>query len=119
MTTSTPETFMERATKVILSIPRGKVMSYGLVAAYAGNPRAARQVARLLHSSSKKKHLPWHRVVNRNGKISLKRFQGYEFQRQLLKKEGVLFSKEDAIDFKTCLWHPDPDTLFTSGSPIV
>ena len=103
---------MERATEVILSIPHGRVMSYGLVAAYAGNPRAARQVARLLHSSSKKKSLPWHRVVNKNGKISLKRFQGYERQRQLLKKEGILFSQDDAIDFKTCLWYPDPDRLF-------
>ena len=100
------ETFMDKAAAVILSIPPGRVMYYGLVAACAGNPRRARQVAWLLHSSSGKRALPWHRVVNRSGKISLKPFQGYEVQRQLLENEGVVFSRNGVVDFDLYLWHP-------------
>ncbi len=99
---------MARAKEIIKSIPQGRVMSYGLVASYAGNPQGARQVARLLHSSSQKENLPWHRVVNRNGRISLKPFQGYEIQKQLLDNEGIIFLKDDSIDFGTFLWHPVP-----------
>lgn len=103
------DTFMARARAIIRSIPPGRVMSYGGVAAWAGNPRAARQVARLLHSSSRTENLPWHRVVNRHGRISLKPFHGYEIQKQLLELEGVVFSREDALDRET-FWHPDKTT---------
>ncbi len=99
---------MARAKEIIKSIPQGRVMSYGLVASYAGNPQGARQVARLLHSSSQKENLPCHRVVNRHGRISLKPFQGYEIQKQLLDNEGIIFLKDDSIDFGTFLWHPVP-----------
>ena len=104
--------FTSRVKALIKEIPEGKVVTYGLVAACAGNPRAARQVARILHSCSKKDHLPWHRVVNRNGQIALKRFGGYEIQKQLLLKEGVLFTRNDRIDLDTFLWHPPrPETI--------
>ncbi|MFH1155492.1 MAG: MGMT family protein [Pseudomonadota bacterium] len=98
--------FMTRARNIILAIPPGKVMSYGLVATWAGNPRGARQVARLLHSSSRTHNLPWHRIVNRHGSISLKPFQGYEIQKQLLEMEGVVFSENGTIDTDIFLWHP-------------
>ena len=101
-----PARFMDRAKAVIRSIPAGRVMSYGLVAACAGNPRGARQVARLLHSSSRKENLPWHRIVNRHGRISLKPFQGYEIQKQLLEMEGVVFSRTGAIDPERFFWYP-------------
>ncbi len=64
-------------------------MTYGSIAEAAGNPQGSRQVARLLSSSSKKYHLPWHRVVNSKGKISLKPEQGKELQEALLANEGV------------------------------
>ncbi len=98
--------FSTRAKKIIKEIPEGKVMTYGLVAAFSGNPKGARQVARLLHSSSRKENLPWHRVVNRHGKISLKPFEGYELQKQLLENEGIVFSNEDTINFDNFLWQP-------------
>ena len=98
--------FTETVKSLIKQIPAGKVVTYGLVAAWAGNPKGARQVSRILHSCSRKDGLPWHRVVNRAGKISLKPSAGYEHQKQLLQEEGVTFSREDAIDLKTYLWQP-------------
>jgi len=96
--------FSQRVVDIIKSIPAGKVCTYGRIAAYAGNRRAARQVAYVLHSSSEKKHLPWYRVVNSKGGISLKPKHGYELQKKLLKKEGVEFKKDDSIDLKHFLW---------------
>ena len=98
--------FTRKVLDVIRSIPRGKVISYGRIAVLAGNPRGARQVSRFLHSMSEKHDLPWHRVVNASGKISLPRGQGYELQRALLESEGVVFSKNRSIDFSTFLWEP-------------
>jgi len=66
----------------------------------AGNPRGARQVSRILHSLSGKEKLPWHRVVNRMGKISLPQGFGYEEQEFRLKREGVEFDKNGRIDLK-------------------
>jgi len=59
---------------------------------------------RVLHSSSEKENLPWHRVINRNGSISLKPGQGYELQKALLKDEGIKFNLDDTIDLKEYLW---------------
>ena len=100
------KSFTDIVKRIILNIPSGSVTTYGMIAASAGNPGAARQVARILHSSSRKDGLPWHRVVNRNGGISLKPLNGYEIQRQLLEKEGVTFDENDVIDFDTFLWFP-------------
>lgn len=72
-------------------------MTYGQIAAEAGNPRSARQVARVLHSMSYKHNLPWHRVVNAKGYISLKG-EGYMVQKHLLEEEGILFRKDDSIN---------------------
>ncbi len=98
--------FTSTVKDLIKKIPHGKVCTYGMLAACAGNPGAARQVARILHSSSRKEGLPWHRVVNRFGRISLKRHQGYEIQKQLLKTEGVRFDASDTISFDSFLWLP-------------
>ena len=96
--------FTQNALKIISNIPKGKVLTYGWAAALAGKPNGARQISRLLHSMSKKYDLPWHRVVNSKGKISLRPTQGYELQKALLESEGVKFSKKDTIDLKIYLW---------------
>lgn len=101
------EPFSERAITLIRSIPQGYVAYYGQIAALAGNPTAARQVARLLHAASQKYRLPWHRVVNAKGRISLPKGRGYERQRELLESEGVVFGLYDTIDFDTYLWRPE------------
>ncbi|HPR39140.1 MAG TPA: MGMT family protein [Spirochaetota bacterium] len=92
------EEFTNRVIEIIKSIPRGRVLTYGIVAAMAGNPRGARQVSRILHSSSRKHGLPWYRVINSRGTISLPRGKGYEKQRELLLSEGIIFSDKDKID---------------------
>ena len=102
---TTRDTFTDRALEIIRNIPPGRVLTYGAVAALAGNRRAARQVARVLHSCSRKEELPWHRVVNRQGRISLKPLHGYEEQLALLETEGVEF-EDGAIDLDRYLWRP-------------
>ncbi|MBN2532231.1 MAG: MGMT family protein [Spirochaetales bacterium] len=100
------ESFTERVKNLIKAIPSGKVVTYGLIAACAGNPRASRHVVRILHSSSEKYHLPWHRVINSKGRVSLPRGNGYEIQKEQLLKEGIVFKKDDVIDLEVFLWKP-------------
>jgi len=88
----------------IRNIPPGKVATYGQIGALAGKPTGARQVARILHAMSRKHHLPWHRVVNKQGRISLPRYDGYEMQRARLESEGVVFDADGRIAFDRFLW---------------
>lgn len=80
--------FTEEVLVIIKAIPYGKVMTYGQIAAYAGNPRGARQVSRILSSMSGTHGLPWHRVINSKGGISLTGEPGFH-QVELLSIEGV------------------------------
>ncbi len=80
--------FTESVLDIIKSIPYGKVMTYGQIAAVAGNPRGARQVSRILHSMSSSHGLPWHRVINSQGGISLTGEGGF-VQETLLSQEGI------------------------------
>ena len=96
--------FTEDVIRIISNIPRGKVLSYGGIAVLAGSPRGARQGTRILHSSSRKHNLPWHRVVNSQGKISMKDPASYAEQRVLLESEGIKFSSKDHIDFGEYFW---------------
>jgi len=100
-------TFSSQIISLIKRIPRGKVASYGQIAALAGNPRGARAVIWLLHSSSGKEKLPWHRVINSRGTISLQPGQGCEEQRALLESEGVEFGLQGKVDLKRFQW-PGP-----------
>lgn len=90
---------------IIKSIPVGKVLTYGGVAALAGNPRAARQVSWLLKSQTKKLDLPWFRVINGRGTISIKQYDGYILQKKLLESEGIIFTTTDKIDLNIYLWN--------------
>jgi methylated-DNA-protein-cysteine methyltransferase-like protein len=103
--------FTRRVTKVVAAIPEGKVLTYGGVAAAAGNPRGARVVTWVLHSSASKEGLPWHRVINSKGEISLKPGYGYELQRQLLESEGIEFGIGGRVDLSTYLWIPPRSTI--------
>ncbi len=105
--------FTDRVIEIIRAIPTGKVTTYGRVAELAGNVRAARQVSRILHSCSSKEDLPWHRVINKSGRISLKIFKGYEEQKMLLENEGIEFDSKGNIDLECFLWAPFDD-VFTS-----
>ncbi len=75
---------------VISKIPKGKVATYGQIAALAGLPKHARQVGYALHASPPS--LPWHRVINAKGELSLAGIPGVgDKQRALLEREGVEF----------------------------
>ncbi len=102
-----PTNFTQDVIKIIKSIPVGKVLTYGKIAKLAGNPRAARQVSWLLHSSTNKYKLPWHRVINSQGEIALKSQDGKDYQKILLEKEGIEFTENNKIDFKKYLWEID------------
>ncbi|HLP60227.1 MAG TPA: MGMT family protein, partial [Candidatus Deferrimicrobium sp.] len=75
-------------------------------ASLAGNYRAARQVVRLLHSSSQKENLPWHRIINKKGEISLPPDGGFEEQKYRLQNEGIVFDKKNRINLERFLWKP-------------
>lgn len=90
--------FTMQVLDVIKSVPYGKVMTYGQVAAIAGNPRGARQVARILHSMSGNHQLPWHRIINSKGGISLTGEAGF-VQTQMLLDEGIVVQNK-RVDLK-------------------
>lgn len=91
--------------RVILSIPEGKVSTYGKVAAAAGYPLYHRAVARLLRHEPD--GLPWQRIVGAGGEIKLKGDAAIE-QRLRLKREGVRFQQKridmDVYEHKLCAW---------------
>lgn len=92
--------FTKQVIAMIQGIPEGKVMTYGQIAKEAGNPRGARQVSWILHTMSQKHALPWHRVINAKGEISLK---GSE-QAELLALEGVEMNLSGRIDLEVYRW---------------
>jgi len=92
--------FTENVLEIIKAIPSGKVMTYGGIALEAGNLRGARQVSRILHSMSMGHNLPWHRIINSKGQISLTG-EGLALQKMLLEEEGVQVYDGNKVDLKT------------------
>ena len=96
--------FTRSVIEIIQRIPEGRVCTYGRIGRMAGHPNGARQVVRILHSSSRKHKLAWHRVVNAQGRISLPKGGGYEQQKARLQAEGVVFDDTGRIDMDRFLW---------------
>lgn len=96
-----------RIREVLSRIPRGRVVSYGAAAALAGLPNGARQVVRVLHSSSEKEKLPWHRLLRKDGSIALPSGGGLELQKSLLESEGVEVSAAGRVDLARFGWGGD------------
>jgi methylated-DNA-protein-cysteine methyltransferase-like protein len=91
-------------------IPRGRVATYGQVAALAGLPGRARQVGYALHALSTDSNLPWQRVINSSGGISARSEPGADhLQRILLEAEGVRFDESGRICLKDFQWKPRPN----------
>ena len=97
--------FTEQVLEIIQSIPYGKVMTYGQIALYAGNPRGARQVSRILSGMSQKYDLPWHRVINSKGGISLTGEPGFVQVERLL-QEGIIVENKH-VNLKDYQYHLD------------
>jgi len=99
------EPFTERVVNIIKGIPEGKVMTYGQIAALAGSPRGARQVVRVLHTLSKQYNLPWHRVINIKGEISIVDYESRDLQKMFLESEGVKFTNHNTINLNEYQYH--------------
>jgi len=97
--------FFEQVYQAVRHIPPGKVATYGQIARLLGNPRAARTVGWALHSLPSGSDVPWQRVINASGTISLDtRGPGGAIQRVLLEAEGVVFDDQGRVDLETHGW---------------
>jgi len=99
-----PDPFIREVISLIRAIPRGRVATYGQIASLAGDPRGARQVARALHACSDKEGLPWHRVINSRGAISLPPGRGGREQMRRLRAEGVAVNPHGRLDLDVYQW---------------
>ena len=89
----------ENVYEFVKNIPRGKVATYGQIALHLGNRNFARVVGNILHGNPDPEHIPCHRVVNAQGRLSRSyAFGGIEAQRCLLESEGVVFKNEQVVD---------------------
>ena len=94
----------------VRKIPRGKVATYGQIATLSGMPRHARHVGYALAGTPETLKIPWHRVINAQGRISLRRRHwesgSDDLQRILLEAEGVTFDSAGRVNLKKFLWQP-------------
>lgn len=100
----------ERIYRVVREIPKGRVATYGQVAALAGNPRWSRVVGYALHVNPDPERTPCFRVVNRNGCCSGSfAFGGLDAQQRLLRADGARFLPDGRVDLAACRWNPFED----------
>ena len=105
-------TFYDQVYRVVQQIPPGKVATYGQIAALLGNPRAARAVGWALHGlrDGEADRVPWHRVINAQGRISTscRQHPAHE-QRRRLEQEGVVFDEGERVSLDQYRWDPPPE----------
>lgn len=99
---SASPTFFSRVYALVRKIPCGRVVTYGQIARALGAPGAARTVGWAMRACPD--DIPWHRVVNARGEISLRPTAGYHEQRARLKEEGVRIDRQGKIDLDKFGW---------------
>ena len=101
-------TFFDKVYGVVQEIPRGRVTTYGAIAAYLGSRGSSRMVGWAMnHSHSSDPTLPAHRVVNRNGVLTGRHhFGGPDLMKQLLENEGVKVEENRVVNFTHHYWDP-------------
>lgn len=98
--------------QLIRQIPEGKVATYGQIAKLAGKPQGSRGVAWILHSSSTAHQLPWHRVLNSQGKISFEiGTHNFRQQKKRLEQEGVDITSDGRLSLTKFQWKKKETTL--------
>jgi methylated-DNA-protein-cysteine methyltransferase-like protein len=97
--------FRQRVEAVVAQIPRGRVMTYGQIAALCGNARAARIVGGIAHFGDPA--LPWQRVVNKSGGLAAGYPGGRQGHKQVLEGEGVAVSGDNRVAIEELIWWPD------------
>lgn len=100
----TPPNFRERVETVVAQIPRGRVMTYGQLAALCGNARAARIVGGIAHFGDP--NLPWQRVVNKQGGLAAGYPGGRRAHQQVLEQEGIDVNDKGQVNVQELLWWP-------------
>ena len=107
---------------LVRRIPRGKVATYGQLAALLGRPRAVRAVGSALRrlNGPMLDVVPWHRVLNARGRVSFRDGEWPELQRELLRREGVRFGRGGSVDLRRAGWagRPRQRVLGRAGAPI-
>ena len=99
--------FFEQVYDVARQIPRGRVTSYGAIAAFLGTKMSARMVGWAMNGAHLLKDIPAHRVVNRNGMLSGKMHFGTPTRmEELLKKEKIKVVDDEIVDFEKKFWDP-------------
>ncbi|QNA44488.1 MGMT family protein [Lacibacter sediminis] len=100
--------FFQDVYDVVRQIPKGRVTSYGAIAAYLGTKLSARMVGWAMNGAHKvKPKVPAQRVVNRNGMLSGKaHFETPTHMEELLKKDGVAVKNDTVVDFEKRFWDP-------------
>ncbi|MGH7358469.1 MAG: MGMT family protein, partial [Candidatus Rokuibacteriota bacterium] len=100
----------DRIYATVRRIPRGRVATYGQVASVAGLPGHARQVGYALHALPSGSSVPWHRVINAQGRVSARSRTGWEMEQRLrLEIEGVRFGDGGRVLLRRYLWEPRAD----------
>ena len=103
--------FFERVYEVARQIPKGKVTSYGAIAACLGTKLSARMVGWAMNNSAKvKPAVPAHRVINRAGMLTGKsHFKPPSLMQKLLEKEGIEIKDDKVVDFQKKFWDPSKE----------
>ncbi len=96
--------FKNRVCSIVAQIPKGRVMTYGQIAALCGSPRAARIVGGIAHWGDES--LPWQRVVKKDGHLAEGYPGGTEGHRQVLEAEGIAVTQDYRVDVEQLLWQP-------------
>jgi len=97
--------YQERVFRIVRSIPRGRVMTYGQIAEILGDGYTPRTVGFVMHASNDK--TPWHRVVNAQGGCSTRGIVlPHDKQQRMLEAEEVIFNKSGRCEIKDYLWIP-------------
>lgn len=107
MKDATSDSFFKQVYGLVRQIPPGKVATYGQIAALLGNPRGARAVGWAMRACPK--DVPWHRVINSQGRISERGRHPYDvdLQRAMLEAEGVAFEHSGRVDLSIYQWLAD------------
>ncbi|MFY8021984.1 MAG: MGMT family protein [Bacteroidia bacterium] len=108
---ATDYTFFENVYDVVRLIPKGRVTSYGAIAAYLGSKRSSRLVGYAMNGSHQViPSVPAHRVVNRVGVLSGKHFFGPgDEMKDLLEQEGIRVENDKIIHFESVFWDPSKE----------
>jgi len=99
--------FKKRVEALVAQIPKGRVMTYGQIAAMCGNARAARIVGGIAHFGDP--DLPWQRVVNKQGGLASGYPGGRSGHKEVLEAEGIEVSNEYRVNVEELLWIPNQD----------